>query len=56
MRWLLHLVAVILLVIATVLAFGWIGNASIGDVLGYGFAGVACFVASLFTPPVVPPK
>jgi hypothetical protein len=51
---LFRVAALVLFILAAVFAFGWVGHASIGDVLGYIAGGLAFWVAStLDTSPVL---
>lgn len=51
MRWLLHLVAIILFVFGVLYAKGWLVSLDLGDSLVCIAAGLAAWAASSFTPP-----
>lgn len=45
---LFRVAALVLFILASVLGFGWIGDATVPQVLGLGFAGLACWCVSSF--------
>ena len=47
MRFLFHVAAVVLAAIAAILCFKTIGGSTFTDALGFLFAGIACYWASL---------